>query len=221
MEIINKLQKEILKLFSKSQLRKKFYWTGGTALSFIYLKHRRSDDLDFFTNNEFFLKDIEPFIKEIERELKPKKLDIKKIDGRYEILITNKNFCKIDFNYYPYPRIANSKIYKNITVDSIKDIAANKTLSLFDRNEPKDLFDLYFIITKKNIKPKQLLKLVENKFKLKLSEDIFWSEALKSLKQIKSLKPYIIRTKNKELLLNKIENFFLENSASYLKRYIK
>jgi len=221
MEIINKIQKEILKLFAKSRLRKKFYWTGGTALSFIYLKHRRSDDLDFFTNEEFGFKDIEPFINEIKKELKLEKIDIRKINGRYEIVISNKHFCKIDFNYYPYPKLAKPKIYKYIMVDSLKDIAANKTLSLFDRNEPKDLFDLYFIITKRKIKPKILLKLIENKFGLRMSEDVFWSEALKSLKQMESLTPYIIRIKNKKALLNKIKNFFFENSSEYLKKFIK
>ncbi|MEW5692252.1 MAG: nucleotidyl transferase AbiEii/AbiGii toxin family protein [Candidatus Hydrogenedentota bacterium] len=30
----------------------KFYLTGGTALSEFYLKHRISEDLDFFCENE-------------------------------------------------------------------------------------------------------------------------------------------------------------------------
>jgi predicted nucleotidyltransferase component of viral defense system len=55
MEILNKTQKAVLDIFSKSDLSKKFYFTGGTALAFFYLKHRRSDDLDFFTEKNRFV----------------------------------------------------------------------------------------------------------------------------------------------------------------------
>jgi len=47
-----------------------------------------------------------------------------------------------------------SPIQKRVLVDSLEDIAANKIMALFDRNDPKDLVDLYFFLTKKNIKLK-------------------------------------------------------------------
>lgn len=34
-------------------VRQNFYFTGGTALSSIYLNHRLSEDLDFFSEKEF------------------------------------------------------------------------------------------------------------------------------------------------------------------------
>lgn len=44
------IQRIIFDEFSKnSKLRKQFYFTGGTALSAIYLHHRESEDLDFFS----------------------------------------------------------------------------------------------------------------------------------------------------------------------------
>ena len=37
-----------------------FYFTGGTALSFFYLQHRYSEDLDFFSERKFsFAKTLE------------------------------------------------------------------------------------------------------------------------------------------------------------------
>jgi len=47
--ILNNRQSLILEEFQKSDfLTSKFYFTGGTALSEVYLKHRESVDLDFF-----------------------------------------------------------------------------------------------------------------------------------------------------------------------------
>ncbi len=67
MEIINKVQKEILSQFGDIPDSKEFYLTGGTALSFFYLRHRKSNDLDFFTNNpELTL----PFSYNLEENLK-------------------------------------------------------------------------------------------------------------------------------------------------------
>ncbi|HVF69093.1 MAG TPA: nucleotidyl transferase AbiEii/AbiGii toxin family protein, partial [Xanthomonadales bacterium] len=46
-------QTTILTEISKdSYLRDNFYFTGGTALSYLYLKHRHSEDLDFFSENK-------------------------------------------------------------------------------------------------------------------------------------------------------------------------
>ena len=33
-------------------------------------------------------------------------------------------------------------------VDSLDDMAANKTMAMIDRTEPKDAFDIYFILKK-------------------------------------------------------------------------
>lgn len=52
MEILTNLQKKILVLFSKLPDKDSFYLTGGTALSAFFIKHRKSNDLEFFTNVE-------------------------------------------------------------------------------------------------------------------------------------------------------------------------
>jgi Nucleotidyl transferase AbiEii toxin, Type IV TA system len=50
-DILSPLQKSVLiALFGDPWFRQHFYLTGGTALSAFYLKHRYSDDLDFFTH---------------------------------------------------------------------------------------------------------------------------------------------------------------------------
>lgn len=52
--ILTKKQKDILDEISRyKEISQRFYFTGGTALSEIFLKHRYSDDLDFFTPDKF------------------------------------------------------------------------------------------------------------------------------------------------------------------------
>jgi predicted nucleotidyltransferase component of viral defense system len=219
MKILNKIQKIVLDIFSKSNLSKKFYFTGGTALAFFYLKHRRSNDLDFFTEEYFGLKDIEDFINELKKKLSLRSINVKKFNGRYEIIIQNKEFCRIDFNKYEYKALKKKNKFKNILIDSLEDISANKTLSLFDRDEPKDVFDIYFLIKKANFNFKKLLKLTEKKFGLKFSEDNFWEECLKKSKNIIRLKPYLL-SKNQKILLE-IKEFFEKESSRYLKKILK
>ena len=53
---ISSIQKKVLGLFKETPLKEKFYWTGGTLLSYLYLHHRQSNDLDFFSAFDRFLK---------------------------------------------------------------------------------------------------------------------------------------------------------------------
>ena len=58
-KILTKNQKKFLDFFKKSpHLVKNFYFTGGTCLAEFYLKHRMSEDLDFFSENEFITSSI-------------------------------------------------------------------------------------------------------------------------------------------------------------------
>ena len=46
-----------------------FYLTGGTALAVFYLKHRYSEDLDFFSEKEFDILGLDVFFKQIKSGL--------------------------------------------------------------------------------------------------------------------------------------------------------
>ncbi|PIY88945.1 MAG: hypothetical protein COY73_02425, partial [Candidatus Nealsonbacteria bacterium CG_4_10_14_0_8_um_filter_37_14] len=51
--ILTNFQKRALKEIGKSELSRFFVWSGGTALSFYYLQHRLSVDLDFMSQDLF------------------------------------------------------------------------------------------------------------------------------------------------------------------------
>jgi len=102
-------QKRVLELIaSEDYFTTRFYFTGGTALSEFYLRHRLSEDLDFFSEyQEINPSAITRFI-----ELHAKKLEIEKFDTRnvfglwtFFLTFSDRETLKVDFSFYPFPRI--------------------------------------------------------------------------------------------------------------------
>jgi len=212
------IQKKVLDLFKESNLNGKFYWTGGTMLSFVYLKHRLSVDLDFFSETSFNYNDVIGFVNNLKAVLKLSKVEGKKIFDRYEFFLTNSENVRLEFVFYNFPTLKPRKKWEGIFIDSLDDIAANKTMAFFDRNDVKDLFDVYFLISKENFTPQKLLKLVENKFGVRFSESNFWSESFKSFKKLENLTPLLIakNERDKSEILKEIEAYFTKNSKIFL-----
>jgi len=220
---ISLIQKKVLDFFGKTSLREVFYWTGGTLLAEIYLHHRKSSDLDFFSEKPFNYNDVVKFVEHLKKELNLKKVEEKKIFDRREFFLHNKEKLRIEFVLYQYPALLPRKKYNNIFIDSLDDIAANKTMAFFDRNDPKDLYDIYFLITKKSYSPEKLLKMVKKKFGVTFSESSFWSESFKDFKELDNLKP-LITLKNlgeKSELIKQIREYFSNKSVNYLNRKLR
>jgi predicted nucleotidyltransferase component of viral defense system len=219
---ISSLQKRVLDLFAQSSLKKKFYWTGGTLLAFLYLHHRRSNDLDFFSDQPFTYNQIIGFIRSLKKKLKLPQIDEKKIFDRQEFLLYDKQKLRLEFVYYPHPRVKKRRLWKGIWVDSLPDIAANKLMSYFDRNDPKDLFDLYFLL-KKGYKVEKLIKLTEKKFGIKFNKGAVFSEAYKSLKDLNELKPLILakNSRQKQKIIKEIQEYFTNQANKYLRQVLK
>ena len=116
---------------SQPQLTKRFYLTGGTALAEFYLQHRLSEDIDLFTGKEEVNQGVvEAFLKKSARRLKIRKIKLSQFLGlfSYKLIYQDGGELKVDFNYYPFPRIDKGIKFKNLSVDSLIDIAANKAL---------------------------------------------------------------------------------------------
>ncbi len=220
---LNKLQKETLDLFAKSSLAKSFYWTGGTLLSTVYLHHRTSEDLDFFSDKPFNPEELRNFAENLKKRLKLKGITAKKVFDRWEFLITNKEKVRVEFVLYEHPKLKPRKKWQGIFIDSLDDIAANKTMAMFDRNDPKDIFDLYFLITQKYCSVKNLLQGTRKKFGLKVDEDSFWSATMKALRNLDNLEPLMLakNQKTKKELNNSIRDYFKSHSLAYLRHVLK
>lgn len=219
---LTKAQKLALEVLAKSPLNEKFYWTGGTLLSSYYLHHRKSLDIDLFSEKPFAFEEINEFIQVLKEKGGFKKAEYQKIFDRFEFLLQNNETLRIEFVYYNHEKKTLNKREKllGVYIDSLEDVAANKIMAYFDRNEPKDLFDIYFLLTQKNILPETLLDLVSKKFGLEFSESLFWSESFKVFPLLHELKPFILEETHKETLLKEIEAYFKEKSSEFLKKHL-
>ena len=71
---------------------------------------------------------------------------------------------KVDFNYYPFPRIEKGILYRSIQIDSVHDIAANKVHTLFMKPRARDYVDLYCILKNKDLSIEKLILDAKAKF---------------------------------------------------------
>lgn len=218
-------QKLAIELLAHSPLRNIFYWTGGTLLSYHYLHHRKSIDLDFFSEKKFSLEEINRFTQELKEKGGFATVHYQKIFDRHEFIFENGERLRIEFVYYNHEKktLQKRKTLLGIYVDSLDDIAANKTMAYFDRNEPKDIFDIYFLIHKAGFTLSRLLTLVQQKFGISFNEASFWSEAFKGLPLLHTLKPLMLAGENdeQEQILKTIEDYFQEGSRQFLRKNLE
>jgi predicted nucleotidyltransferase component of viral defense system len=126
-----------------------FYLSGGTALSAFYLRHRRSDDLDFFTRDRAALAGTDG---RVARAAEAAGLAIERVTREPEAVRyflsgdTDKNhpLVKCELMFDPPPYFADPVNFSGIWVDDLRSIAINK-LTIITRMDPKDYFDRYFI----------------------------------------------------------------------------
>lgn len=165
-QVISKRQKKFLESFSQSGLADKFYLSGGTALSYYYLQHRYSEDLDFFSQSEFKITAVNVWLKQKKSEIKYKTIDYQSSFNRniFQIRFTKNEFLKVEFTFFPFKPVETAKKIEGILVDSLIDIAVNKLFTIHQQPRGRDYFDLYTILQKKSYTIKKLTSLAKAKF---------------------------------------------------------
>lgn len=129
-----------------------FYLTGGTAASRGYLHHRFSDDLDYFVNddNRFGLW-VERIIQSLNKEWTCEALMKEERFARLNLV--QKDFSlKIEMVNDVPARVGEVQIHPVLgRMDSAENILANKVTALLDREEPKDLADIWGFCCQRNL----------------------------------------------------------------------
>lgn len=150
--ILSPFQTRVLDFFAgQSGWFNRFYLTGGTALSEFHLQHRFSEDLDFFSEEEFSLTGVNVLLKKLRRDLPEiSTIEFREFMGIRTFFIHHpKGVLKVDFNYYPFPRLEKGKKYHHLSIDSLMDIAVNKMQTISTQPRGRDFVDL----------PRMLIKL--------------------------------------------------------------
>ena len=220
-KILTNFQRKALKEIGKSELSRFFVWSGGTALSFYYLQHRLSVDLDFMSQDLFRDEYLLTELRKIAKNLGVKSIEEQKKLNRHEFwLKKGKEVLRMEFVFYPFPRIRPPKKLKefNIKIDSIEGMLTNKVNAVYERSEPKDIFDLYCILLIKKINFFRIFKLVEKKFGIRIDPVLFIGEVLRGAEKLEGIRPLIL--KKKLLKPSSIKAYFQKGAQIYLKKKI-
>lgn len=213
MKVLTALQEDFLFTFSKTPLKDIFFLTGGTALSAFYLGHRISEDMDFFTEEEGQVARVMPLIQDIVAELKGE-LDVKRSFRSYiEVFITRgEELLRCDFAIDSPFRLG-EKVFKGeygVYVDNALDISCNKLSALYDRGDPKDFVDAYFI--DREVIPFE--KLVEEARKKYIGLDNYWLAVSLARVEDFSVLPRLL----KPVTIEELKSFFRQKAQWLMKK---
>lgn len=163
--ILTKTQQVFLKLFGQQSFSKKFYLSGGTALAGFYIPYRFSEDLDFFSEEDIQVDEITAFLQSIKNELRFESFDFNASFNRNLFFLNFPNeILKLEFIYYPFKQLDDSKEESGVKVDSIEDIAVNKLFTIYQTPRSRDFIDLYMVIKKYGFTIEDLIKKAKIKF---------------------------------------------------------
>lgn len=164
--ILTDRQMMFLDLLGKQKnLTNLLYLTGGTPLAAFYLHHRYSEDLDFFSEEEIDIETVSVFVHEVKRVLGAKMVDFQQSFNRNLFFLHFPDeVLKIEFTYFPFPRIQKGIVKHGVIIDSLLDIAVNKLFTIYQRTKARDYIDLYMICQKEQLALKDLAKRARVKF---------------------------------------------------------
>ncbi len=135
--LLPKTKNLLLKIVDECDFLKNYVLVGGSALT-MYLCHRKSEDLDFFTFDDSFDKEeIFKFFKNFEN----KKL-LNQSDEQIDVLLDG---VKVTFFNAKWSFLKPKKI-EQFNLASIESISAMKVNTLFLRAKYRDYYDLYYLV---------------------------------------------------------------------------
>ncbi|MFA6159462.1 MAG: nucleotidyl transferase AbiEii/AbiGii toxin family protein [Parcubacteria group bacterium] len=152
-EAINQKTQCVFHKIKQTKFIADFYLAGGTALA-IYLGHRESIDLDFFSQKEFSLARIKKELSTLGSFTL-----ISEEEGTLHGLLDE---VKLSFFCYPYPMLFPFVNFEKVSLADERDIASMKIDAISSRGSKKDFVDLYFLLEKYSLE--ELLSFFEKKY---------------------------------------------------------
>ncbi len=131
---------ELIRSLQNKPYLRDFYLAGGTALA-LKLNHRRSIDIDLFSNFDF---DAAEILEKIQQ------------DFSYKLFMTALNTLKgriekinVDILAHRYPLLAKPEDINGVLLLSLPDIIAMKLNAISTSGQrPKDFIDIFFLLDK-------------------------------------------------------------------------
>jgi len=138
-EAIDQRTKRVWNKIAKSGIADRFYLAGGTALA-VHFGHRKSIDLDFFSQEDFSTSDLK-------RQLSPigEIVLLGEADGTLHVTIDH---VMVSFFHYAYSLLFPSVKFEGLTLADERDVAAMKLDAVSSRGSRKDFIDIYELLKK-------------------------------------------------------------------------
>lgn len=194
--ILSPEQDAVLRALGKSPLARHVYWTGGTLLAAHYFHHRRSLDLDFFSAELLDAAFIDAAMRQAARGARGRGVRLTRYPSRTQYFVRfPKSELKVEAVYFPFPALGKRARWAEygLAIDSLRDIAANKVHAITERNEPKDVFDLYTMLqTQTAWSLKKIFADVEKKFGVAVDPVHFGARVLAGLDLMEKLRPLLL-----------------------------
>lgn len=214
MDLLTPLQRQIGLEIGRTPLRDSFYLTGGTALASFYLHYRYSVDLDWFTPDPTAVARVPPALEGIGKRLNWTTSFTRTVGTFLECFIESPDGerVKLDFALDSPYRLEPTRPHPElgVMIDNPTDIACNKLSALFDRAEPKDFVDVYFIV--RELMPfDRLVELARQKH---VGLDDYWLAVALARVESVELLPRMV----KPLQLAEMKAFFLDRARELLDR---
>jgi len=143
------LQDQVLAAFSTTETE--FYLTGGTAASRAYLRHRFSDDLDLFVNDDDRFALWTDRLVAVVADRPGWSVSVSLRDPRFVrfLVAAPEVDLKVELVNDVRSRVGQVSVHPVLgRLDTAENIFANKLTALADREEPKDLADVWGFCTR-------------------------------------------------------------------------
>lgn len=164
LDVLYPLQDEVLAI--TSSLETGLYLSGGTAISRGYLHHRYSEDLDLFADDapdfglwaarliQALAKDRRWRLEVVQREERLVRMALSASQGVLKVELINDVPCRVGA-VSRHPALG--------LLDCPENLLANKISALLDRDEPKDLADIWGLCTKLHLSLAQAIEGAQGK----------------------------------------------------------
>lgn len=152
-EVVSQETMNVWRKIAVSGLAENFYLAGGTALA-IRLGHRRSIDLDFFSDKDWTSDEIKGELAGL---------------GKFEVVSETTgtlhgllDSVRLSFFCYRYALLFPPAPFGGLNLADQRDIAAMKISAISSRGSKKDFIDLFFLLKKYPLR--DLFSFFEKKF---------------------------------------------------------
>jgi predicted nucleotidyltransferase component of viral defense system len=198
----------LLSQLGQQPFTRRFYLAGGTALS-LQIGHRRSVDLDFFSE----IDELDDRSRsEIVHSLSSLRIQvIENVGGNLLLLIDG---IRTGFFSYGYPLVQETYPVEKIRLASLVDIGLMKCDALISRGSRKDFYDLFYIA--RTINFEQLLQLGEKKYALFRDFPLMVLESMRLFDNAdRDVQPEIFE----DILWEEVKQFFIDQAQQLSSRW--